>query len=213
MHMMQAYSPLRRTPQPESIDWEHHSHRGRVSCSAEQNPSDREATTQDVGDRAAEEETASVPRWLSTATGSTASWQLPPGPAAPSRSPRLSARASVFSPGPLRFSYREAAAASAARRSATRQPWAVQSEEVSADRLPLACPPLEACELSPEPRARAGRRASAETAVQLASAGAAVGQFCGDDDGSSPLSLRKRFGGFRACESLPAAWPRDEAAS
>ena len=208
----QDHSPLRRTSQPESIDSEaHHSRRSMVSYDAEQDPLDRETVARCVDDTAAAEENASLPGWLSTVTGSTASWQLPPEVVAPGRSPRLLARSSVLSPGPLRFSYREAAAASVARRAAARQGRAASSPRTVSGDLCFACPPLEACEVSPEPCARAGRRApEPESVLQRASADAAVARRGGDGNGSSPVSLRKRFGGFRACESLPAGWPSED---
>ena len=148
-----------------------------------------------------------MPVWVSTATASTASWQLPPETAAePVRSPRL--RSAALSPGPLRFSYREAAAASAARRAAGRRAQAASADEASLSReLSLALPALEASEASPERRQRTRRRTSAEGTPQRASAGAAVARDCkaGNDD-VSPVSLRNRFGGFRSCESLPGDW-------
>ena len=160
-------------------------------------------------DEGEEDEEAALPGWLSTAAGSTAAWQLPPGLDAPhGRSPQPSARSSLLSPGPLRFSYREAAAASAARRSAARRARQSPAPEISSSMTSSSYPPLVVSELSPE-RWRPRRWAPTHEARSLDVSGAGVELHVGD--GASPVSLRKRFGGFRACESLPAAWCSDGA--
>jgi hypothetical protein len=160
-------------------------------------------------DDADENKEAALPGWLSAAAGSTAAWQLPPGVDAPhGRSPQPSARSSLLSPGPLRFSYREAAAASAARRLAARRARQSPAQNPSLSATSSSYPPLEVSEVSPE-RRRCTVRAPTLEARSLDAIGAGAGLDV--EDGASPVSLRKRFGGFRACESLPVAWHSDVA--
>ena len=202
---LQVWSPLRQTPQPGSSEGSYHSHRGSASPVASQ-----DAVKASVGKVQQPEQTVhepeddevfELPTWLSAAAGGAAAWQLPPGPdAAHGRFPQPTARSSLLSPGPLRYSYQEAAAASAARRAATRR-------TISCSEPSSSYPPLEASELSPERRPHA--RASTIEARSLDAAG--VEAELGDGDGASPVSLRKRYGGFRACESLPASWRRADA--
>lgn len=212
---MQAPSPLRRTPEPVRDHHSHHSTAGRDDDVKSRLYTEAAELCVSEGQPAGQAD--HVPVWVSTATASTASWQLPPGTAAePLRSPRL--RSAALSPGPLRFSYREAAAASAARRAAGRRAQAVSADETPLSRkLSLALPALERSDASPERRERrvcAGQQVSGEDTLHRAPASAAVAYDCGDgDDDVSPVSLRKRFGGFQSCESLPGDWlHRDGAA-
>ena len=201
--VMQALSPLGRTPQPESTRGGQHAQRDLTAALGAQDAMSgalEDQVPEQIVDEEEDDRDAALAGWLSAAAGSTATWQLPPRvEATHRRSPQLSARSSLLSPGPLRFSYREAAAASAARRSAARKARSSPAQGTSSSWTASPYPPLEVSELSPERRPHVRVPTLEARSLQAAQAESSLHHA----DGASPVSLRKRFGGFRAYDSLP----------